>query len=484
MTSGLTRRTLLRGVLAGAAVGSAAACDDGSAPRLGVTPEPTPVTLPTGTLTFPPGFGWGAATSAYQVEGAVRADGRGVSIWDTFSHTPGRTRNGDTGDVAADHYHRYAQDVALMRELGLTSYRFSIAWPRILPHGTGTPNQKGLDFYRRLVDALRAAGIAPMVTLFHWDLPQALQDKGGWENRDCAEWFAEYASVCFRALNDVVPVWLTINEPKTIVDVGYTYGVHAPGKRDPRAAWTALHHLLLAHGMAVKAYRDSGGAGRIGPALNLAPAYPADGTHEAAAAARYADGMENRRFLDPILRGDYPSDVVTAEAAMRKSIRDGDLGIISTPIDLLAVQYYNPVYVSGGGEHVTLKPTSDASWQQIYPEGLYDVLVRVKRDYGDIPIVITENGRPRADELVGGKVNDPERIAFLRDHLAAAHLAIQAGVRLESYHLWSLLDNYEWAEGYGQRWGIVYVDYPTQRRIPKASAEWYKGVIATNTISR
>ncbi|HEU5107127.1 MAG TPA: GH1 family beta-glucosidase [Micromonosporaceae bacterium] len=480
---GLSRRTLLKAVPV-AALPALAACDadrPGAAPDRGPAPSPTGApTRPLG-LRFPERFGWGAATSAYQVEGAAKEDGRGQSIWDTFSREPGRVRGGDTGDVAADHYHRYRQDLDLMKSLGLTSYRFSISWPRIQPDGRGTPNVRGLDFYKRLVDGLHERGIAPMATLFHWDLPQALQDRGGWEQRDSAGWFADYAEIVFRALGDRVPVWLTLNEPKTVVNVGYRYGVHAPGKRDFSAAMVAAHHLLLAHGRAVQAYRASGAKQRIGPALNLAPVYPADDTAgRDAPGVRTADGFENRLYLDPVLKGTYPADLEIDP--LREVVRDGDLKVISSPIDLLAVQYYNPVFVGPGGESVTKLPTSIAEWQQIYPEGLYDVLTRVRRDYGDLPITITENGMPSEDELAGDRVADPGRITFLRDHLRQAHRAIADGVRLESYHVWSLLDNFEWAEGYSQRWGIVYVDYETQRRVPKDSAKWYADVIKANAV--
>ncbi|MET8833243.1 GH1 family beta-glucosidase [Micromonospora sp. NPDC004540] len=439
---------------------------------------------PDGTLRFPAGFGWGAATSAYQIEGAAKEDGRGESVWDTFSHTPGRTRNGDTGDVAADHYHRYAQDLDLMRGLGLRSYRFSISWPRVQADGSGRPNQRGLDFYRRLVDGLHERGIAPMATLFHWDLPQALQDAGGWENRDTAERFTDYADVVFRALGDQVPVWLTVNEPKTVVQNGYLWGHHAPGRQDPAAAYLVAHHLQLAHGLAVRALRAAGVEGRIGPALNLHPCYPADETAEAAAATRLYDGYENRLYLDSIFKGAYPEDVLAdlgPESRMARGVRDGDLEIISSPVDLLAVQYYTPIYVTGQGDTVRRWPTSEAEWQQIYPEGMYDILTRVTRDYGRVPLTITENGLPCPDTLAAdGTVEDTARIDFLRDHFAAAHRAIRDGVPLESYHVWSLLDNFEWAEGYEQRWGLVYVDYPTQRRVLKRSAHWYRDVIRRN----
>jgi len=437
-------------------------------------------------LRFPDGFRWGAATSAYQIEGGVKEDGRGESIWDTFSRLPGRIRDGGTGEVAADHYHRYAADLDLMRDLGLHSYRFSIAWPRVQPDGTGQPNQRGLDFYRRLVAGLRERDIEPMATLFHWDLPQALQDIGGWESREVAYRFAEYAEIVFRALGADVPVWLTINEPKTVVQNGYIEGHHAPGKPDTDAAYLVAHHLQVAHGLAVRALRTTNTAGRIGPALNLHPCYPADDSPAAREAARRHDGYENRLYLDPIFRGGYPTDVLDdlgPDSRMVRGIRDGDLDIISTPVDLLAVQYYTPIYVTATGETVRRWSTSEASWQQIHPEGMYDILTRVARDYGDVPITITENGLPTPDRLNGdGTVDDAGRITFLRDHLAAAHRAIADGVPLEGYHVWSLMDNFEWAEGYQQRWGLIYVDYPTQRRIFKHSAHWYRQVIADHMI--
>jgi len=437
-------------------------------------------------LHFPNNFRWGAATSAYQIEGAAKEDGRGESVWDTFSHTPGRTRGGDTGDVAADHYHRYGHDLDLMRKLGLHSYRFSISWPRIQPDGTGQPNRRGLDFYRRLVAGLVERGIEPMATLFHWDLPQALQDLGGWEQRDVAYRFAEYAQILFHALGSEVPIWLTINEPKTVVQNGYLSGHHAPGRPDADAAYLVAHHLQLAHGLAVQALRAERAACRIGPALNLHPCYPADGSPAAAAAARLYDGYENRLYLDPIFLASYPADVLAdlgPASRLAGGIHDGDLDVIAEPIDLLAVQYYTPFYVAADGSTVRRWPTSEADWQQIHPDGMFDVLTRVHREYGTVPITITENGLPTPDRLAAdGSVDDPGRVAFLRDHLAAVHRAISTGVNVESYHVWSLLDNFEWAEGYQQRWGLIYVDYPTQRRIFKRSAHWYRRVIAENAI--
>ncbi|WP_213456519.1 GH1 family beta-glucosidase [Rhizomonospora bruguierae] len=447
---------------------------------------PDPLHEPHLGLRFPDGFGWGAATSAYQIEGASKEDGRGESVWDTFSRTPGKVANGDTGDVAADHYHRYVEDLNLMKELGLRSYRFSISWSRVLPDGSGQVNQRGLDFYRRLVDGLHERNIQPMATLFHWDLPQVLHDAGGWENRDTAYRFADYADLVYRALGDQVPTWLTVNEPKTVVQNGYLRGSHAPGFADADRAYLAAHHLQLAHGLAVRAMRATGIASRIGPALNLHPCYPADQSAESRAATELYDGYENRLYLDSILRGHYPQDVLDdlgPGSPMVRAIQDGDLELISAPVDLLAVQYYTPIYVTAAGEITQKWPTSMAFWQQIYPDGMYDILTRVTRDYGAIPLTITENGLPCPDQLdANGAVDDPSRVAFLRDHLAATHRAIADGVPLESYHVWSLLDNFEWECGYEQRWGLIYVDYASQQRIFKRSAHWYRQVIANNAV--
>jgi beta-glucosidase len=470
---------LAGGALLGAASFGCAAVNDTTTPS-----------APSYPALFPQSFLWGVATSAYQIEGAVHEDGRGESIWDRFSHTPGKTKNGATGDVADDHYHRYNDDLDLMHSLGIQSYRFSVAWPHILPDGAGPVNQKGLDFYRRLVDGLLQRAIRPMATLFHWDLPQALQDQGGWENRDTAMRFADYADTVFQALGDAVPSWLTLNEPKTVVTVGYIYGGHAPGYRDPARAYVALHHMLLGHGLAARAFqaRFTPSSGRrIGIALNLSPVYPADSVPGTQDAVRLQDGFENRLYLDPILRGSYPSDVTAALGDSWPSaaiIQSGDLGIIKTPIDLLGINYYNPTTVTAGPRVVGgALPTSAATWEQVYPEGLYDLLVRLKQDYGDLPLSVTENGAAYDDTLdASSRVDDPQRQQYLRDHLLAAHRALQAGVSLYSYHAWSLLDNFEWAEGYTQRWGIVYVDYATQRRYPKQSALWYRDVISHNGI--
>jgi beta-glucosidase len=489
---GLGTATLLSG---GVLARCAAPATQTSAPTAAVAPAaPSAAPLQPATSApapanrFPTGFLWGAATSAYQIEGAAKADGRGESVWDRFSHTAGKTRNGDTGDVACDHYHRYEQDLDLLRELGIQSYRFSIAWPRVLPSGAGAVNQKGLDFYKRLADGLNKRGIRAMATLFHWDLPQALQDQGGWENRDVAERFGEYADVVFRALGDTIAGWLTFNEPKTVLNVGYIYGAHAPGLQDPRKGYRALHHMLLGHGRAVQAFRALGKqpGHQIGIPLNLAPVYPAPGAPEDKDAVRLQDGFENRLFLDPVLRGSYPDDMLKALQPFdfERAIQPDDMKTIGQPLDILGVTYYNPTYVRSGPQVVSgPNPHSDASWQEIYPDGMYDILTRVKRDYGDIPITITENGRPNKDTLgANGQVDDEARETFLRDHFAATKRAIDAGVNVQSYHVWSLMDNFEWAEGYGQRWGVVYVDFKSQQRVPKRSALWYKRVIAAHSL--
>jgi beta-glucosidase len=470
--------------------------------------------LPTGELRFPAGFVWGAATAAYQIEGAVDEDGRTPSIWDTFSRRPGATVDGDTGDVACEHYRRMPQDVALMKELGLGSYRFSVAWPRVRPDG-GAVNQAGLDFYRRLVDELLAEDITPWVTLYHWDLPQALEDAGGWTNRDTAGRFLDFALSVHDAVGDRVPTMTTLNEPWCSAFQGYTGGQHAPGRQEGAAGLVAAHHLLLAHGLVVQAVRDLDPDIDLGITLNLTVADPLDpGDPADLDAARRIDGLHNRVFLDPVLRGTFPADVLEDTAGLtfagrpwHEVIRDGDLARIGSPIDVLGVNYYHGDAVSGrpqpaptdnGVRHPTQPvltpylddrivfprrglPLTGLGWE-VQPEGLTRLLVRLRDDYSPPPMYVTENGAAYPDVLVDGAVEDPERRDYIEAHLRAVHAALAAGVDVRGFYQWSLLDNFEWAFGYGQRFGIVYVDYPTQLRIPKASARYYSRVATTGVV--
>ncbi|MFD6261447.1 GH1 family beta-glucosidase [Micromonospora chalcea] len=448
---------------------------------------------------FPEGFVWGGATAAYQIEGAARDYGRGPSIWDTFSRTPGAVFAGHTGDVACDHYHRYAEDVALMAELGLRAYRFSVSWPRVRPDGTGPVEPRGLDFYDRLTDALLDAGLDPIVTLYHWDLPQALEDRGGWTVRETAEHFAEYALAVHGRLGDRVRTWTTLNEPWCSAYLGYGSGVHAPGRRDAGDAFRAVHHLLLGHGLAARALR-SAGVETLGITLNLADVQPADAASAAdAEAVRLVDGLHNRIFLDPLTGAGYPADVLAhvSRIVTPDFVRDGDEKLIAAPLDLLGLNYYAPTYVAGrpdgtGGDAYPgtagaveflppAGPLTDMGWS-IEPAGLTRLLERVAADYPGLPLVITENGGAFPDTDVDelGGVADADRVAYLDGHLRAAHEAIARGVDLRGYLVWSVLDNFEWAEGYRKRFGIVHVDYLTQRRTPKRSARWYQEVIARN----
>ncbi|WP_211198932.1 GH1 family beta-glucosidase [Phytoactinopolyspora limicola] len=446
-------------------------------------------------VTFPPGFVWGAATAAYQIEGAATVDGRGASIWDTFSHTPGAVHDGDTGDTACDHYHRYPDDVALMARLGLGAYRFSIAWPRIQPRGSGPANPAGLDFYDRLVDSLFGHGIEPIVTLYHWDLPQALEDDGGWATRDTAYRFAEYAALVHERLGDRVHRWITLNEPWCAAFLGYASGIHAPGRTDPAAAFAAAHHLLLGHGLAVRSLRDAG-AGEIGITLNPAAVRPADPSAEDdAAAARTIDGLHNRIFLDPLFGRGYPADVVDVVRRFTDPawMQPGDDDIIAAPLDLLGVNYYTPTVVAAragtppsavypGSDGIEFQavpgPVTAMGWP-IEPASFTTLLTRLAADYSGVPIWITENGAAFDDhhDPATDRVADPDRIHYLDGHLRAVHAALSAGVDVRGYLVWSLLDNFEWAEGYRKRFGIVFVHYPTQNRVPKDSARWYQAVI-------
>jgi beta-glucosidase len=458
-----------------------------------------------GRAEFLEGFLWGAATAAYQIEGATDEDGRGRSIWDAFSHTPGKVYRGDTGDTACDHYHRLDEDLDLMAELGLKAYRFSVAWPRIQPEGRGPANEGGLDFYRRLVDGLRERGIEPMLTLYHWDLPQALEDQyGGWTSRETSERFAEYAGIVYGALKDEVRYWITLNEPWVSAWMGHGYGVHAPGHADPAKALSVTHHLLLGHGLALGAMRAAGDPGdnQLGVTLNLHPAVAARDRDADREAARRVDGQANRLYLDPLFRGTYPEDIVSfyrERGVDGPPVRDGDLEKISAPVDFLGVNYYFRHHVrddpDGGPPEM---PFSDlrargivphaaektAMGWPVEPEGLTQILVRLKDEYGNPPLYVTENGRAVHDYVdPEGNVKDEERISYLDAHFRAAREAMERGADLRGYMVWSLLDNFEWAEGYSKRFGLVFVEYGTQRRIPKASARWYAGVIERNGLN-
>ncbi|MDQ3695768.1 MAG: GH1 family beta-glucosidase [Chloroflexota bacterium] len=441
---------------------------------------------------FPEGFVWGAATSSYQIEGAVAEDGRGPSIWDTFAHTPGTVATGDTGDVASDHYHRYRDDVGLMRELGLTGYRFSVAWPRIFPEGRGRPNSAGLDFYKRLVDELRQAGIEPFLTLYHWDLPQALQDAGGWEHRDTVGRFAEYAHTMAVALDTEVGHWITVNEPWVSSIVGNLYGIHAPGKHDLKTALQVAHHQLLAHGEAVGALRaELPATAKIGIALSLTHTEPFGDSQADADAAEREDGFMNRWFLDPLCRGRYPADMWEWYGEAVPEMRATDLATISVPTDFLGINYYfrDVVEYDRSERPVAARsivpagqPVTAVGWE-VYPPGLYETLARVHQDYAPAMIYITENGAAFEDRLIDGQVDDPERESYIHRHLHEVHRAIAAGVPVGGYFVWSLLDNFEWSAGYAIRFGIVHVDYATQARTIKRSGHWYAEAARENGIS-
>ncbi|MGH7508255.1 MAG: GH1 family beta-glucosidase [Gemmatimonadales bacterium] len=443
------------------------------------------------SIRFPDDFLWGAATSAYQIEGSPLADGAGPSIWDRFVHSPGLTVSGDTGDMACDHYRRFETDVKLMADLGLNAYRFSLAWGRVLPEGRGRPNPEGLGFYERLVDALLEHGIQPLVTLYHWDLPAALDDLGGWLNPEIASWFADYAGLMFRTLDDRVRMWATLNEPWVVSDGGYLHGKLAPGHRSLYEAPIASHNLLRAHGAAVQAYR-AGGKHKIGLVVNLEPKYPASESPADLAATRRADAYMNRQYLDPVFHGRYPGELREIFGRAWPHHREADFALIRQPIDFLGVNYYTrnvtrhddaalPLRASGVRQ---LQQTYTETGWEVFPDALTAVLLWVGERYGSrsgpaLPLYITENGAAFYDppKPLNGVVSDPLRVHYHREHLRAAHQAIQQGVDLRGYFAWSLLDNFEWSDGYSKRFGLVHVDYETQRRTPKASAHFYTEVI-------
>ena len=439
---------------------------------------------------FPPGFLWGCATSAYQIEGSPLADGAGPSIWQRFAHTPGLMVGGDTGDVACDHYNRYKEDVALMKRLGMQAYRFSLSWSRVLPEGTGRVNAKGLDFYSRLVDECLENGIEPLATLFHWDLPAALDDRGGWLNRDSAQWFADYGRVVFEKLDGRVKKWATLNEPWVVTDGGYLHGALAPGHKNKYEAPIASHNLMRAHGAAVKAYREVG-KHEIGLVVNIEPKYAASDSAEDIAATRRAAAYMNEQYMDPAVLGRYPPELKEIFGDAWPDWPAEDFELIRQPLDWVGLNYYTRAVVRHDEGQYPLKATpvrqtqatyTETGWE-VYPQGLTDTLVWMKERYGDTPIYITENGSafydpPKAGD--DGRVRDPLRTDYLQKHLKAVHAAIAAGVDVRGYMAWSFLDNLEWSLGFSKRFGIVHVNFETQERTPKDTAAYYSRIIASN----
>ncbi len=444
-------------------------------------------------IRFPEGFHWGAATASYQIEGAWNEDGKGESIWDRFAHTPGRIQTGETGDVACDSYHRFEEDVALLKEMNLSSYRFSIGWPRIQPDGRGAVNSKGLDYYARLVDALLEAGIRPFPTLYHWDLPQTLEDAGGWPERDTAERFADYAAIVARALGDRVDGWMIFNEPSVFTTLGYVLGIHAPGRQDLDAYLRATHVVNLAQGAAFRALRSVRADLRIGTAFNMSACEPAGDDPADVEAAERWHRLMNVWFLETALHGRYPDAFVDGPPLERMGVRDGDLELVKAPLDFLGINLYNrtivkaqpedpnrlcaqPVGPSGGNDG----PRTDFGWE-VWPDALYDMIMRVTRDYDTPVIEVTENGCSYADGPgEDGVIRDHRRIDFYRGYLGAVAKAIEDGADVRGYHAWSLMDNFEWAEGTSQRFGLAWVDFETGRRTLKESGRWYGRVAAEN----
>ena len=440
-------------------------------------------------LKFPDNFLWGTATCSYQIEGAVKEDGRGESIWDVFSHTPGKTLNGDTGDVACDHYHRWQDDIKIMQSLGYPNYRFSLGWPRILPNGRGKINQPGLDFYSRLIDGLLEAGITPMATLYHWDLPIALEN--AWLNREVVDAFAEYTEVVARHLGDRVKYWFTINEPWCASHLSYTYGEHAPGMKDRLKGILAAHHLLLAHGVAVKEIRKTVPDAQIGIVLNMSPVHNDPDAPVSEDRIRFIDGELIRWFADPIYGRGYPQDMLedyvgmgVLDSTTPDFIKPGDMDLMAQETDLLGINYYTRMFVSANSDGIHNEerdvPQTDMGWE-LYPQGLYDLLERINREYHPKQLMVTENGASYADGPdKNGKVHDQRRIDYLQNHIQMVWKAIQAGIPVTAYLQWSLMDNFEWARGYSQRFGAIHVDYETQKRTIKDSAYWFSDVIKRN----
>jgi beta-glucosidase len=439
-------------------------------------------------ISFPDDFLWGVATSAYQIEGAWNEDGKGESIWDRFAHTAGRIKDGSTGDVTCDHYHLFREDIALMRALGIRAYRFSISWPRILPLGKGSVNRQGLDFYSRLTDCLLEAGIAPLVTLYHWDLPQALEDLGGWANRDIARWFGDYAARVARHLGDRVELWVTLNEPQIVSLFGYYTGEHAPGYIDPLKYLPASHHINLAHGEGVTAIRAEASSVKVGTVLQLPPIYPRSESEEDQRAARVMDGLMNRWYAEPVLIGRYPKDILELFRPLNLPIDDRDMQRIYQPLDFVGLNLYTRLFayhepavplthaMVDREYRVPGSTYTDYGWE-VYPHSLYETLVRFKEEWGDPAIYVTENGMASQTKVIDGQVNDQERIEFLDAYLAQVRRAMHDGVKVKGYFVWSFMDNFEWNEGFTMRFGMVHVDFATRERLPKASAYWYRNLI-------
>jgi len=435
---------------------------------------------------FPPGFVWGVATSAFQIEGGAAEDGKGESIWDRFCRMPGAIADGSNGDLACDHYHRWREDLDLIAALGVDAYRFSISWPRVRPGGAGAWNDKGLDFYERLVDGLLERGIKPYVTLNHWDLPAELQDAGGWAQRDTVPRFVEYALGVHARLGDRVTAITTHNEPWVIAHLGHETGVFAPGVKDRAIASQVSHHLLLSHGLALQALRAAGCRSQLGIVLNLSPIHPATASAADLAHARLEDGRLLRWYMDPLFKGAYPRDVLELLAADAPRVQDGDLQAIATPMDFLGINYYSRTVVSADASWQTARSglaVTEMGWE-IYPDGLTELLLRLHRDYAVPPLYVKENGGAFKDQVSEGQVHDLDRVAYIASHIAAVGEALDRGVRMAGYMVWSLLDNFEWASGYEKRFGIVHVDYPTQRRTMKDSAHWYRAFLQRQRAER
>jgi beta-glucosidase len=433
-------------------------------------------------VTFPNDFLWGASTASYQIEGAWNEDGKGVSIWDTFTHSKGKVKNGDTGDVVCNHYHLYKHDVALMKKLGLKAYRFSTAWSRFFPEGRGKPNTKGCDFYNRLVDELLENNLEPWLCFFHWDLPQTLQDKGGWANRDMVDYYCDYTSYVAETLGDRVKHFVMLNEPNVFSILGHVLGMHAPGVQDISAFAATAHHLNLATGMGLERLRSQNSTWQLGTVINLQPIEPKTDRDHDIEAAQLFDALWNRFFLEPLYKGQYPKIVV---GMLEDHVQAGDLGQIQQPLDFLGINLYQRILIEADpkslvGLRIAAPPPdaelTDMGWE-VYPKALYDQLIDLKDNYDNPKVFVTENGAAFKDSLLNGKVNDAQRIHYLARHLQALHQAKEEGANVQGYFVWSLLDNFEWAEGFEKRFGIVYVDYATQKRIPKDSYFWYQGAI-------